>query len=66
MAFIACSCQMSTSLTNIGNPNEITIREFAETVNRATGNPLASVTPMAARKVTRNNAGPISPKLKPH
>jgi dTDP-glucose 4,6-dehydratase len=25
--------------TNIGNPNEITIREFAETVNRATGNP---------------------------
>lgn len=25
--------------TNIGNPNEITIREFAETVNHATGNP---------------------------
>jgi len=25
--------------TNIGNPHEITIREFAETVNRVTGNP---------------------------
>ena len=25
--------------TNIGNPHEITIREFAETVNRITGNP---------------------------
>ncbi|HLB48967.1 MAG TPA: GDP-mannose 4,6-dehydratase, partial [Anaerolineales bacterium] len=25
--------------TNIGNPHEITIREFADTVNRITGNP---------------------------
>ena len=39
--------------TNIGNPREITIREFAETINRITGNPAGigctSISPVALR-----------------